>query len=208
MLVWEIVFGGLETLFMLFVIKVSKRIGNNYLARKFIHIGAGIIFLSIPYLYSSPIVPTTLSILFTIFTLAPRMRGRMYEWYQIKGNYGDLYFTLMATIIIPLTWYYDLWTGILALLLMGWGDAVTGFVRWKVYGGRVKGLWGTIAMIVFSVPTGYLIYGYSHIWSNGWIGALGGLTASLIEKTDVIDDNITVPLTSLATIIILKNLYP
>ncbi len=205
--VTEGLWGLAETLFMLLVIKGSRLIGNNYLARKTIHMGAGLIFLSIPFLFSSPLVPTLLSAFFTLYTAYPRLKGRLYNWYQLSGNYGDIYFTLMATIIIPVTWYYDLWAGVIALLFMAVGDAVTGYVRWMVYGGRVKGLWGTLAMITCCVPVGYAIYGATHGWRVAWIGGAAGIAASLVEKFERVDDNITVPLTSLLLMWLLGLVY-
>jgi dolichol kinase len=76
---------------------------------------------------------------------------------------------------------------------MGGGDAVTGIIRARVYGKEMKGLWGSVGMIIACLGLAYFIKPY-------WIGAVGAVVATLAERYTIthryVDDNLTIPLFS------------
>jgi dolichol kinase len=85
---------------------------------------------------------------------------------------------------------------------MAWGDCLTGLVRSQVYGRAVKGLWGSLAMLVVC-----LIIAWSFIHPF-WIGLLGVVVATVTEyafgdtgHVKWADDNWAVPVVSLAVVL-------
>ncbi|GAH37032.1 unnamed protein product, partial [marine sediment metagenome] len=87
------------------------------------------------------------------------------------------------------------WLAIVPLMFMGAGDAITGLIRSKVYGREVKGVIGSMGMLVVCLTLAYFIEPY-------WIGSVGAVTAVIAEKytktTKYVDDNLTIPLASAA----------
>jgi dolichol kinase len=75
---------------------------------------------------------------------------------------------------------------------MAWGDGVTGVVRNLMYKKRTKAWEGSVAMLLVCIPVGALM---------GLAGMLAGVLATLVERVEGIDDNISVPLVSLVVLI-------
>jgi phytol kinase len=188
------------------VLFLSKLIKNPYVSRKSIHLWVGVVILAIPFLLKDPVIPGLLGLLLTTFTMIPHMRSKELPWFQFKENYGEVYFAAMTTLLLTASWYYDVWLAVTALLFMAWGDGVTGIVRNYVYKRRFKGVAGTYAMIAVSVPVGFIVYGWSHGWLYGWIGVAGALVASYVEKLDVMDDNVSIPVFGYAVMFVLQGL--
>jgi dolichol kinase len=88
--------------------------------------------------------------------------------------------------------------GVIPVLYMSFGDAVTGVVRNLLFGRRTKSWWGNLAMAAVCLPIGAPL--------GPW-GVFSALFASLIEHFEFgpIDDNLTIPLSSF---IILYLSYP
>ena len=99
---------------------------------------------------------------------------------------------------VLLSWliFRDMIYAVVPTAFMSFGDGVTGVVRNAVYKRRTKAWIGNLAMAAFCVPVGYAIAG---VW-----GALAGAASSVIEHFELkpLDDNITVPLTALAVLVI------
>jgi len=167
--------------------KVYEKFGK-YLARKTIHLlSAGVSLILCPFLFSDlcfPIIITSLMILFTVVGHTKNF----FSWFQERKNYADVYFTLTCTLLLALFWNYNVWIGVLSCLFMAWGDGVTGLVRYAVYKRRTKGIWGNIAMFILCAGLGYLLLGY--------IGLIGGIFSSIVERFEKVDDNLSVPLGS------------
>ena len=91
--------------------------------------------------------------------------------------------------------------GILPILFMSIGDAITGIVRNVLYKKRNKSWWGNLAMASFSMIIGTMM---------GFAGILAGAAASLIEHFDFkpIDDNVLIPITSLSILLLAKVFAP
>ncbi len=184
-------------LFVVFVLSkwVSQK-QNLYVARKTIHILAGglVAFIS-PYIFKSPAIPLIGGIGMLALTLLPRLEGEKMDWFQVEGNMGEVWFCITWTIVIVGLWYIDLKAGIAAALFMSVGDGITGIVRNKVYRRWTKGLAGSIAMLLTTLPIGWYYKGIS--------GIIGALIATLVEKWPRIDDNITVPLISAIVMVLI-----
>jgi len=184
-------------LFVIFYVskKVYERWGV-YMGRKCIHfLCGGVSILLAPYLFNDVFLPVLMCAAMTLLTLFGHLWLGPFKWFQVEGNYADVYFCIMFTLLVGVFWGYNPWIGILACLFMAWGDGITGVVRNIVYKRRTKGAWGNLAMILLCVPLGYALLGL--------VGAIGGVFASVIEKFEFIDDNISVPIGSAAVMSLL-----
>jgi dolichol kinase len=188
------------------VLYLSKLIKNPYISRKCIHMWVGVVIVAIPLLIKDPAVVGVFGILLTSFTMVPHMRSKELPWFQFKENFGEVYFAALTTLLLTASWHYDVWLAVTSLLFMAWGDGVTGIVRNFKYHRRYKGIAGTYAMIAVSLPVGFVFYGWSHGWAFGWIGVAGALAASYVEKLDVMDDNVSIPVFGYAVMFVLQGL--
>jgi dolichol kinase len=110
----------------------------------------------------------------------------------------------MWGLVITVGWVIseaNFWFGVLPVIFMSIGDAVTGIVRNILYKRRTKSWWGNLAMALFSIPVGMIL---------GFAGVIAGAVASLIEHFEYnpIDDNVTVPLSSIIILILAKFIAP
>jgi dolichol kinase len=189
----DLVYALLLTAYNAFIIlyvsrKVSQRFGT-YVARKTIHLlSAGVSIALAPFVFSDWKMPLLLGSLMVVFTLVGHFR-KPYNWFQISKNYADVYFTVACTVLLVVFWYYNsVWIGVLSALFLAWGDGLTGIVRSFVYKKRNKGVWGNIAMFLVCVTLGILMNG-----RVGYAGLIGAVFASIVEKFERIDDNISIP---------------
>ncbi len=170
-----------------------------YYTRKLIHILAGgLVALSVPFLFSSPLLPTLLAFILALLTYLPHSKGKLMEWFQTEDNIYEVHFCVMWGISIALAWviFDDPWYGVIPISFMAFGDAITGIVRNLLYKRRTKSWEGNVAMALFCIPFGYIFFGP--------VGAIAGLVASIIEHFEFnpIDDNITVPLTTFIILVL------
>ncbi len=188
----DVVNGVLLVAYNIFIIllvsrKISEKYGT-YVARKAIHIlSAGISVLLARLVFSDWLAPLLLGLLMITFTVLGHFR-KPYSWFQIKQNYADIYFTVACTALLVVFWNYNVWIGVLSALFLAWGDGLTGMVRSFVYGKRNKGIWGNIAMLVVCMALAYSM--------NGRVGSVAFIAAafaSIAEKFERIDDNISIP---------------
>lgn len=167
--------------------KVSERFGT-YMARKTIHLlSAGFSVLLAPFVFSDWQMPLLLGSLMVAFTLIGHHR-KLCSWFQIRQNYADVYFTVACTAVLVVFWKYNVWIGVLSALFLAWGDGFTGVVRYVLYKKRNKSIWGNIAMFSVCAALGILMNG-----RVGYAGLVGAAFASLMEKFEQIDDNISIP---------------
>lgn len=179
---------------------IAKRVAfwqNFYVARKTIHIlTGGVAAFLAPYIFNSPAIPLIGGLGMFALTFLPRLSGKKFDWFQVEGNWGEVWFCLTWTAVVCGLWYFDLNAGIASALFMAVGDGVTGIVRNKVYGRWSKGAAGSFAMLFVSLPIGWYYKGFS--------GILASIIATLVEKWKHVDDNITVPLTSALVMVLLS----
>ncbi|MDK2372975.1 MAG: hypothetical protein QI197_06310 [Candidatus Korarchaeota archaeon] len=181
---------------------ISKKVAewqNLYVARKVIHIlSGGLVAVLTPYLFKSPAIPLIGGVGMIVLTLLPRLRGEKFDWFQVEGNLGEVYFCITWTLVIVGLWYVDLSAGIAAALFMSVGDGVTGIVRNIVYKRWSKGTAGSVAMLLVSLPIGFFYKGY--------IGAIAAIVATMVERWPRVDDNLTVPIVS-AVVMVLGDVH-
>ncbi|MEM0384455.1 MAG: hypothetical protein QXV27_06395 [Candidatus Caldarchaeum sp.] len=173
-----------------------------YYNRKVVHILAGgVVAVLVPFLLKSYVLVAALVAVLAVGNYIPHRRRRLLYWYQVEENTYEVNFIIMWGLVMGLGYYLNnIMLGVLPILFMSVGDGVTGLVRNALYGRRTKSWWGNLAMAVFCVPAGYLLYGVA--------GAVAGALASVVEKFEfgVIDDNITVPLVSFLAVASLSSL--
>ncbi|MCS7120037.1 MAG: dolichol kinase [Nitrososphaerota archaeon] len=176
-----------------------------YYNRKVIHILAGgFCALIVPFVFSTYMLPLIMACMLALFLYLPHRTGKIFTWFQTEDNMYEVSFCIMWGAIISLGWLLsggNFWIGILPVLFMSIGDAVTGIVRNLLYGKRTKSWWGNLAMAFFSVTVGAVL---------GYAGILAGAAASFIEHFEFnpIDDNVTVPIISFIILMLAKTYAP
>jgi len=199
----DVINGVLLVAYNVFIIlhvsrKVSQRFGT-YMARKTIHLfSAGVSVLLAPFAFSDWQMPLVLGSLMVVFTLSGHLL-KPFKWFQISKNYADVYFTVACTALLVVFWNYNVWIGVLSALFLAWGDGLTGVVRNIVYKKRNKGIWGTIAMFVVCMILSLFMNG-----RVGYVAFVGGAFASLVEKFERVDDNISIPFGSAILMTLLR----
>ncbi|MEM4688020.1 MAG: dolichol kinase [Thermofilaceae archaeon] len=184
----------------------SKGLTHNvaiYYNRKIIHVGAGgVVALLAPYLFQTPFVPFVFAMILAVFTYLPHRTGKLLYWFQDPENIYEVHFCITWGLSLLLSWllFGTLIYAVVPTAFMSFGDSVTGVVRNMIYRRRTKAWAGNAAMAAVCIPIGYV---YAGLW-----GALAGLASSVIEHFELrpLDDNITVPLVSLA-ILALANAF-
>ncbi len=190
------VFVGWIILMVFKAAKVVSRRLNKYIARKFIHFTTGGLVAALsPFIFETPTVPIVGAVGMALMTILPRVWGRDLDWYQVKDNFGDTWFCLSFAALYTALWNVDKWLAVVPALFMAYGDGVTGVVRSVIYRDWVKGAWGSLAMLLVSLPIGAAVKGVA--------GAIAALFATAVEKLPYIDDNITVPAVSAAVLYLL-----
>jgi phytol kinase len=171
----------------------------QYISRKLGHLGGAVGFLLCPLLFSSFWWPFILTVAFTALLLYARAFRPMF--FRGVGGSGrpqalaEIHYPATGIVTIGILWGLcgEPWLGIVPLLFMGAGDAVTGLIRSAVYGREVKGNWGSAGMLVACLLLACFITPY-------WIGVVGAMVATAAEKLTItshfVDDNLTIPLAS------------
>ena len=176
-----------------------------YYNRKVIHILAGgLCAIVVPFAFNTPLLPLIMAWILSVITYIPHRTGNIMYWFQTKENMYEVSFCIMWGLIIALGWILsggDFWFGVIPILFMSIGDAITGIVRNKLYKRRTKSWWGNLAMAIFSIPVGATL---------GIAGMIAGAIASIVEHFEIgpIDDNVMIPLTSFIIILLAKYYAP
>jgi len=173
-----------------------------YFGRKIIHIFAsGIVALLIPFFFKEPILPFLLAIFFAIYTLLPHKEEKLFEWFQVKENLHEVNFCLMWGFSILFGWFFDksFWLGVIPALFMSFGDGITGIVRNLKYKKRGKFWEGSLAMLFVCVLIGLKM---------GWAGIIAAIFATIFEKIEGIDDNISIPIISFLILLFFFKFFP
>lgn len=186
----------------------------QYLSRKVGHGAGGMGFLISYFVFKDAYIPIAICALFCISLWISRFVSP--SAFRGVGGSGrsdnvmaEVWFPLSGVFVLSIAWLFlkrpELAT--VSMLYMAWGDCVTGIVRTEVYGKAVKGLWGSVAMLVVCLVLTAALVGAS------WIGVVASFVATITEWAcgDVgvlkkIDDNAAIPVTSLATLLILSYL--
>lgn len=182
----------------------------QYISRKIGHLGGAVAFLLCPFLFTSFWWPFVLTTAFTaLLAYARWFRPTTFRGVGGSGRpqaLAEIHFPATGIVIISILWgiLNQPWLAIVPLTFMGAGDAVTGLIRSKVYGREVKGAWGSLGMVVTCLLLAYFIQPY-------WIGVVGAIVATLAERftktTRVVDDNLTIPLSSALVFGVLQYIF-
>ncbi|XP_078174170.1 putative phytol kinase 1, chloroplastic [Carex rostrata] len=202
------------------------------LSRKIVHILSGVLFMSSwPIFSSSPearyfaaVVPLLNCARLIIYGTRLFKDEALIKSVTREGNpeellRGPLYY-VMALLLSVLVFWRDSPVGIISLSMMTGGDGVADIIG-RTYGStklpynRKKSWIGSVSMFVcgFLLSIGMLYYfsilGYLHLdWDEATLKvALISVVATLVESlpiTDVLDDNISVPIASMCTALVLS----
>ena len=208
----ELIYALILFIWVLFLVAfLTKRIYHHYIRkgmkerviiyynRKIIHmLAGGLIALLTPFIFTEVYIPFTLAMILAIVSYIPYKTGKLNYWYQVPENIFDVHFCLMwgFAILLSKLLFNDWWMGIVPILFMSFGDAVTGIVRNIKFKRRTKSWWGNLAMMAICIPIGSIL---------GLKGVLSAIIVSIIEHYEYkwINDNITVPIISFLMISIL-----
>ncbi|WP_461864279.1 hypothetical protein [Thermococcus sp.] len=179
---------------ILCAIALTKHLGESYawINRKIIHFS---IVPAIIFYYNQDIpreVFAAAAFLFGAFQLWPHLSRREFSWYQIKHNYGEVFFAFSAS-VIPLILPREYATAL--LLAMAVSDGVTGVIRhhyFRKHGFdvRLKKHWtGSLGYLVTAVIIAFLFLDAGTIGKIAWAGIL-----MLAEYQPWLDDNLAVPI--------------
>ena len=174
----------------------------TYFGRKIIHIFAsGIVALLLPFFFREPLIPFLMALLLAIYTFLPHKIGKLFDWFQIKENMNEVNFCLMWGLSILVGWFFDksFWLGALPTLFMSFGDGVSGIVRNLKYKRRIKAWEGSLAMFFTCFLIGLKM---------GWAGVIAAVFATIFEKSEIIDDNISIPTISFLVLLFFFRFYP
>jgi len=170
----------------------------TYFGRKAIHIFAsGLIALSLPFLFKEPFLPFLSALILALYTYLPHRKKQLYQWFQAKDNLREVNFCLMWGLVILIGWFFDksFWLGVIPALFMSLGDGVTGIVRNLKYKKRIKAWEGSLAMLIVCVLIGLKI---------GLPGIIAAISATIFERFEFIDDNISVPIISFLVLLLFQ----
>ena len=185
----------LTALLIIFYLTIVSRIGDYiakkydaYVGRKVTHLLGGGVGLLIMYLFlKSVLVP----IIVTATSLAVLIYRRIKSpfAFQLDDDYGEIYFTLMFSLLIPAFWQEKI-IAFLSLSTIAYSDALAGLVRRKLYDSRVKAWEGSIVFFFVQLLI-CLAFG---------CGVLLSLTiafiCTLVEYQELLNDNIALPLSA------------
>lgn len=174
-----------------------------YFNRKIIHmLAGGVAALLAPVCFTSPTLPLIFALILALMNYAPHRTGRLLYWYQVKENMYEVNFCLAWGIILALPWLFlgNPTLGLIPILFMSYGDAVTGIVRNLIYKRRTKSWWGNLAMFVVC---SFIAYCYLSYW-----GILVAALASFVEHFEFgfIDDNVLISVSTLIALLLLWSL--
>lgn len=163
-----------------------------YYVRKFIHVFAGgVVALLTPIVFESLLTPLFLGLAMAAFLAVARLVRPMH-WFQVPENHYEVNFALAWGLSTSLLWLLlgDPYKAVVPAVFISFGDAATGVVRNAVFKRRTKHWLGNVAMLLVTLPLGYLLAGLP--------GALAAVVASVVERYEFgrIDDNVIIALAS------------
>ena len=174
----------------------------TYFGRKFIHIFAsGLVAILIPFFFKEPFLPFLSAIILAIYTFLPHKRGKIFDWFQVKENIHEVNFCLMWGLSILIGWFFDktFWLGVIPALFMSFGDGISGIVRNLKYKRRIKAWEGSLAMLFTCLLIGIKM---------GWAGMISAIFATIFEKLEFLDDNISIPAISFLVLLFFFKFFP
>ena len=164
----------------------------NYLSRKVMHIFGGL-----AYLLGVLTQEAQMAVVLSVWTTSLLIAVRIYYPRLLRGVGGsarphaiaELTYPVAGTISLAIGWWWlgDKWLAFVPIGFMAFGDSITGIVRSAIYKREVKGIWGSVAMLIVCL-------GVAALYPIYWIGAVGAVVATVAEKLSPVargafDDN-------------------
>ncbi|NJE05285.1 hypothetical protein E3E36_03825 [Thermococcus sp. M36] len=185
---------GLAALFILAAIALTRRLGPEWawVNRKIIHFSIVPAVLMFYFEFIPAEVFSAAAFIFGIFQLWPHIRNSEFSWYQIKNNYGEVFFAFSAS-VIPLILPRGYTTAL--LLAMAVSDGVTGIIRHYYFRRRgfnvkLKKHWtGSLGYLITAAIIAFLFLEAGTVGKIRWAAIL-----MLAEYQPWLDDNLAVPL--------------
>ena len=191
----DLVLGFILFAFILSVVFITKKFRNPWVNRKIIHLSSAPAALAYMFVFKEPYVFFGLSILFTIMLIIPHIRKREFDWFQLRRNYGEVFYTLSFSVLAITMWNVSRILAGVSMLFMAIGDSVTGLVRSRFLKERAKHISGSIAMLIVCSVIGYYFMQIR--------GILLAVLATIAEYQPWVDDNLSIPLvTALAGLLL------
>jgi phytol kinase len=175
----------------------------QYISRKIGHSAGGVAFL-VCLFFTSPGWPIILSFGFGVMLLLARVIKP--DTFRGVGGSGrnpkvlaELWFPWVAVPVFLVSWWWldKPALAVSVLLFMAWGDCITGLVRSQVYKKPVKGLWGSLGMLIVCLIISLVFI------RPFWIGIIASVAAVIVEwafgdsgAIKWADDNWAIPLVS------------
>ncbi|MEM0264616.1 MAG: hypothetical protein QXP13_01330 [Candidatus Methanomethylicia archaeon] len=172
-----------------------------YIGRKVVHIlNGGITTICTALFYEGYYWIVSIAALLIALYIDYRRRTNIMYWFQVEGNRYEVHFAIMFGLILYLGVFLgDVWIGLIGMLFMSFGDAVTGLIRAFRQRRQVKSWDGTIAM--------FIVCSFIAFFKYGFYGVFMALISSLVERIPKVDDNVMVPLAS-GFMAYIYNLFP
>ncbi|AEC51651.1 hypothetical membrane protein, conserved [Pyrococcus sp. NA2] len=178
---------------ILLAILITRIIGEEFawINRKIIHFSIIPAILMLHKGYISPGIFSAFAFLFAILQLILHLRKAELKWFQISGNYGEVFFAFSSA-ILPLVLESE--KAVPILLTMAISDGITGIIRFEYF--RKKGVnaklrkhWSGSIGFFASTLTIFALFGFSLRFS-----LVSATILTLAEYQRFVDDNIAVPL--------------
>lgn len=181
---------------------VHHKTGNFVISRKIAHFSAGVCILFMPLVFDDILFPVLLPSLFLLLLLATH-KSEMFHGFARRGRLAELWFPFSVLVCMAVAWQTDPWLAVAAALFLSWGDGCTGLLRWLHHRGQAgfKKYWcGTWGMLVACLIVAIMVSPY-------WVGVLGAVVATIVERWEGLDDNLTSPLAALAVMLPLVKIF-
>lgn len=177
-----------------------KDVPAEYVGRKAVHIlGGGLTALLVPLYYEGYYWIVALMAFLLAGYVLFRRKWRMMYWFQVEENSYEVHFAIAYGLMILIGLYFrDIWIGLIPVLFMSFGDAVTGLVRAFTQKRHIKSWDGTLAM--------FIVCSAIALWKLGVYGIAVAALVSMVERIPGIDDNVTIPFVT-ATCVYLHALF-
>ncbi|ASJ15890.1 hypothetical protein A3L04_01775 [Thermococcus chitonophagus] len=185
---------GIALASILIAITITKNLGEEYawVNRKIIHFS---IVPAILMMYLGLIeakIFSTFAFTFAVGQLSFHVLRKEFEWFQIPGNYGEVFFAFSAGAIALLL---DQKYATALLLVMAISDGVTGVIRFfyfrkKGFNVKLRKHWtGSLGFFLASLIIAVAFLEVTSIAKIAW-----ALVLTLAEYQPWLDDNLAVPL--------------
>ncbi|MCX8185118.1 MAG: dolichol kinase [Sulfolobales archaeon] len=186
----------------IYILLKKRGLSDNiivYYNRKIIHIlTGGVIGLTVPYLFTSPLIPAIFAFILAVITYIPHKSGKLFYWFQVRDNMYEVNFCFawgLALLILWLLFGSPIYA-VIPIAFMSFGDAATGIIRNAVYRRRTKSWIGNLGMFLVALPIG--------AFYAGSVGVIAAVVASIVEHYEIpplMDDNVLITISTLAILV-------